>query len=151
MQIDYQKHDWYSGKDFWDDCNLYGNTNITIEAAPILPETYDEIKGTEFQYSALKEYAAVIGKVNPIEYFKRYEQTPQIEMLVKLGLFGVANELVNCRYGIVSNENARQPDIFLGIRKGRVKQLISRKGNIRFLKTMQAEKRMGQIWTGGTD
>lgn len=147
VQIDYQKHDWYSGKDFWDDCNLYGNTNITIEAAPILPETYDEIKGTEFQYSALKEYAAVIGKVNPIEYFKRYEQTPQIEMLVKLGLFGVANELVNCRYGIVSNENARQPDIFLGIRKGRVKQLISRKGNIRFLKTMQAEKRMGQIWT----
>ena len=117
VQIDYQKHDWYSGKDFWDDCNLYGNTNITIEAAPILPETYDEIKGTEFQYSALKEYAAVIGKVNPIEYFKRYEQTPQIEMLVKLGLFGVANELVNCRYGIVSNENARQPDIFLGIRK----------------------------------
>ena len=95
----------------------------------------------------MKEYAAVIGKVNPIEYFKRYEQTPQIEMLVKLGLFGVANELVNCRYGIVSNENARQPDIFLGIRKGRVKQLISRKGNIRFLKTMQAEKRMGQIWT----
>lgn len=146
-QIDYQKHSWYSGEDFWDDCNFSGNYRIGIEKAPILTDTYKEMKDTVFQYSALKEYTAVIGKVNPIEYFERYEQTPQIEMLVKLGLFDVVNELVNYRYGIVADENARQPDTFLGIRKERVKQLIKRKGSIRVLKVMQTEKRMGQTWT----
>lgn len=146
-QIDYHKHSWYSGEDFWDDCNLSGNYRIGIEKAPILTDTYKEMKDTVFQYSALKEYTAVIGKVNPIEYFERYEQTPQIEMLVKLGLFDVVNELVNYRYGIVADENARQPDTFLGIRKERVKQLIKWKGSIRVLKVMQTEKRMGQTWT----
>lgn len=146
-QIDYHKHSWYSGEDFWDDCNLSGNYRIGIKEAPILAGTYKEMKDTMFQYSALKEYAAVVGKVNPIEYFERYEQTPQIEMLVKLGLLDVVNELVNYRYGIVADENARQPDTFLGIRKERVKQLIKWKGSIRVLKVMQTEKRMGQTWT----
>lgn len=146
-QIDYHKHSWYSGEDFWDDCNLSGNYRIGIEEAPILTDTYKEMKDTVFQYCALKEYAAVVGKVNPIEYFERYEQTPQIEMLVKLGLLDVVNELVNYRYGIVADENARQPDTFLGIRKERVKQLIKWKGSIRVLKVMQTEKRMGQTWT----
>ena len=146
-QIDYHKHSWYSGEDFWDDCNLSGNYHIGIKEAPILAGTYKEMKDTMFQYSALKEYAAVVGKVNPIEYFERYEQTPQIEMLVKLGLLDVVNELVNYRYGIVADENARQPDTFLGIRKERVKQLIKWKGSIRVLKVMQTEKRMGQTWT----
>lgn len=146
-QIDYHKHSWYSGEDFWDDCNLSGNYRIGIKEAPILADTYKEMKDTMFQYSALKEYTAVIGKVNPIEYFERYEQTPQIEMLVKLGLFDVVNELVNYRYGIVADENARQPDTFLGIRKERVKQLIKWTGSICVLKVMQTEKRMGQTWT----
>lgn len=146
-QIDYHKHSWYSGEDFWDNCNLSGNYRIGIKEAPILAGTYKEMKDTMFQYSALKEYAAVVGKVNPIEYFERYEQTPQIEMLVKLGLLDVVNELVNYRYGIVADENARQPDTFLGIRKERVKQLIKWKGSIRVLKVMQTEKRMGQTWT----
>lgn len=33
LQIDYHKYNWYDGKDFWDDCNLYGNANITIGEA----------------------------------------------------------------------------------------------------------------------
>lgn len=42
LQIDYHKYNWYDGKDFWDDCNLYGNASITIGEAPILKETYQE-------------------------------------------------------------------------------------------------------------
>ena len=147
VQIDYHKHSWYSGKDFWDDCNLYGNANITIKEAPILSETYDEMKGTEFQYSALKEYVTEVKSVNPIEYLKRYQQTPQIEMLVKIGLFGVVKELVECHYGIVEDKDAKHPDTFLGIRKERVKQLIKHKGDVRILRVMQIEKRIGQTWT----
>lgn len=53
VQVDYNKHDPYVGKDFWDDCNLYGLSSIRINSGPILPETYDEMTGTMFQYSAM--------------------------------------------------------------------------------------------------
>ena len=146
MQIDYQKYDYYRGKNFWDDCNLYGNGNISIKNAPIMKETYEEMRGTIFQYSALREYAEQEG-VNLVTYFERYQQTPQIEMLVKIGLIGVVKQLLNCRYGIVVNQEARRPDKFLGIRKERVKQLIARNGEIEILEVMQMENRMNQTWT----
>lgn len=147
MQIDYQKHNPYSGEDFWDDCNLYGMNNITIDVAAIMPETFEEMKGTMFQYSALQEYVRCVGEVNPIGYLERYSQTPQIEVLVKMGMIGVVNALVKCHYGIVANQYASRPDVFLGIRKERVKQLIRKKGDVEILKVMQMEKRFGQNWT----
>lgn len=146
-QIDYQKHSVYSGEDYWDDCNLYGNANIVISGAPIMPETYREMAGTMFRYSALREYAEEVKDVNPIEYFERYQRTPQIEMLVKLGLTGVVKELIHYRYGIVACEFAKSPDVFLGIRKERVKQLIAEKGDIKFLEVMKMEYRMKRTWT----
>ena len=147
VQIDYHKHDPYMGKDFWDDCNLYGMANIPIGAGLIMSETYEEMKGTIFQYSALQEYAKNVREVNPIDYLERYSQTPQIEVLVKMGLTDVVEKLVKCYYGIVDDENARRPDQFLGIRKERVKQLIRKKGDTHLLRAMQMEKRQGQNWT----
>lgn len=147
VQIDYHKHDWYRNEDYWDDCNLYGLANIEIKAAPIMPETYEELKNTVFRYSGLKEYAKNMGKINPIDYLERYSQTPQIEILVKMGLTDVVEKLVKCYYGIVADENARRPDQFLGIRKERVKQLIRKKGDTKLLGVMQMEKRHGQNWT----
>lgn len=146
LQIDYHKCG-FDGKNFWDDCNLYGNANITVNAAPILYETYREMEGTIFKYSALQEYVKQAGEVNPIDYFNRYLQIPQIEMLVKLGLTGVVEQLLKCYCGIVVCQDAKSPDIFLGIRKDRVKQLIANKGDTSLLKVMQMEKRMQQMWT----
>ena len=146
-QIDYHKHNPYSGEDYWDDCNLYGMNNIRIESAPVLSQTYREMEGTLIQYCALEEYKKEVREVNAIEYMERYLQTPQIEMLVKMGLIGVVNELVRCRYGIVAGEYAKRPDQFLGIKKERVRQLIREKGDIELLKVMQMERRMDQNWT----
>lgn len=147
LQIDYHKHDPYLGKDFWDDCNLYGMNNIRVEAAQILPETYSEMNGTMFQYSALREFVAAAGDTNPIDYMERYSHTPQIEMLTKLGLTDVVKELVSCRYGIVYQQYAKRPDDFLGIRKEKVKLLIRYKGDVKILKIMQMERKLGQNWT----
>lgn len=147
IQIDYHKHNPYLGQDFWDDCNLYGMQNISIDAALIMPETYDEMKGTMFQYSALQEYGNSAKEVNPIEYLERYTQTPQLEILVKMGLTDVVEKLIKCYYGIVADENARRPDQFLGIRKERVKQLIKKKGDTQLLRVMQMEKYLGKNWT----
>ncbi|MEZ3467521.1 MAG: PcfJ domain-containing protein [Schaedlerella sp.] len=146
-QIDYHKHDPYRGQDFWDDCNLQGLNNISINAGQIMQETYEEMKETMFRYSALQEYAKSAGEINPIDYLERYSQTPQIEIMVKMGLDHVVEKLVKCYYGIIADQNARRPDHFLGIRKERVKQLIRKKGDIQLLEVMQMEKRHGQNWT----
>ena len=145
-QIDYHKHNPYIVEDFWDDCNLSGLGNISIGTGWVMGETYKELKGTMFQYSALKEYAQE-KDVNPISYLERYMETPQLEMLVKLGLPKIVDELVSGRYGIVKNKNAKRPDEFLGIRKARVKQLIEKQGDLEYLEAMQIERRMQQVWT----
>ena len=85
VQVDYNKHDPYVGRDFWDDCNLYGLSSIRINSGPILPETYGEMTGTMFQYSAMKEYAnSLMSVCNPVEYLECYMRTPQLEMLNQL-------------------------------------------------------------------
>lgn len=146
MQMDFHKHSTYSG-DFWDDCNLYGMANINVKEAHILPETYWNMEGTFLQYSAMKEFQVAAGEINPVDYIQRYIQTPQIEMLVKMGLIGVVKKLVRYEYGIVADNNANRAEAFLGIRKERVKQLIEKEGDTDILNVMQMEKRMEQRWT----
>lgn len=146
IQKDYHKHDPYSGKDFWDDCNMY-ISNICIKPAHIMMETYSNMRGTFLQYSAIEDYQRAAGMINPVEYLERYIQMPQIEMLVKLGLIKTVDELVRRHYGIVSDIDAQRPDVFLGIRKELVKLLRQHKGDPEILRVMQMEKRMGKTWT----
>lgn len=147
VQIDYNKHDWYRNEDFWDDCNLYGLANIDIKAAPIMPETYEELKNTIFRYSGLKEYAAQEQEVNPIRYLQNYQKTPQIEMLVKLGLSEIAKGINEGRTGIIVDASAKRLDALLGIRRERTKKLIEEKGDARLLRVLQIEKSLDQHWT----
>ena len=146
-QTDYCKYNPFDGKDFWDDCNLSGMSNILVKETFLLPEFEQTLKGTILQYSAIGLYAAENGKVNAKDYLERYQKTPQIEILVKLKLYGIVESLVDHRYGIVADINARRPDQFLGIRQDRLKLLINRKGSLNLLKVLQIEKRMEQNWT----
>ena len=146
-QIDYHKHSWVDGKDYWDDCNLYGNANITIHAGRILPHTYREMQGTIFQYSALQEYEKMVPEVNPVSYLERCLDIPQLEMIVKMGLSEIAASMVRCECGIIADTNAKRLDKFLGIRKERTQQLIKSKGNCALLEVMKMEKNLKQNWT----
>ena len=147
VQIDYHKHSWYEGKNFWDDCNLAGISNIVIKEGKILPETYPEMQDTVFRYSGLKEYAAKEGKVLPIDYLERYQQIPQLEMLSKMGLTEIVKRITRGECGVIENQNAKRLNDFLGIRKERTNQLIQADGNRELLNVMQAEKRLDQHWT----
>lgn len=146
-QIDYHKHSPYSGENYWDDCNLYGMNSIVIKSAMILSETYEEIKGTMFQYCALKEYAEKTGEVNMVDYLERYLEFPQIEMLAKLGMTRIVTALINNKYSIQTDETAKRPDMFLGIRKERVKMLIEEQGDIDLLNVMKIECRLQRNWS----
>lgn len=147
VQRDYCKHNPWSGIDFWDDCNLGGLNSIRTREAQIMPETYENMAGTFLEYSALEEYERAAGEVNAENYLVQYIQLPQIEMLVKLGLFHVAGELIRGRNSIVSDTEADRADTFLGIRKDRVKQLIKHQGDPSILCAMQMEKQTGQRFT----
>ena len=147
LQIDYHKHNPYTGKDFWDDCNLSGIANISIKEAPVLPETWENMRETMFRYSGMQEYAKSEHQFNPIQYLERYRQMPQIEMLVKIGLPEIVKKLLGYGFGIVYDEHAKTPDTFLGIRKCRVRQLIQKKGNADLLEAMKTEYQMGCVWT----
>lgn len=147
VQKDFQKYNPYTGRDFWDDCNLSGNSSIWIKAGKIMPETHENMKGTFLRYSALKEYEEAARELNPVDYLERYIQTPQIEMLVKLGLTKVVELLVRCHYDIVADVDANRVDSFLGIRKERTRQLMRHRGDIEILKIMQMEKRKGMNWS----
>lgn len=148
IQTDFKKHDPWRNEDFWDDCNLYGLNNISIKEAPVLPESWKNIKGTCLQYSAAEEYVAAVKKnINLNEYMKRYKQIPQLEMIVKLKLYGVADSMIRCECGIIEDSKAERPDAFLGIRKNDLGLLMEKEGNADILRVLQIEKRMNQQWT----
>ena len=148
VQIDYNKHNPYSGKDFWDDCNLSGLSNITISDGLIMPETFDNLEGTYLKYCALREYCMAAGvERNPITYLKRYIEIPQIEMLVKFKLNGLVNNLLHYAEGIIKNKNAKRLDEFIGIRKERIKLLMAGNEDYKLLKVLQMESAMNQTWT----
>ena len=147
VQIDYQKHSWYEGKDYWDDCNLAGLSNIVIGEGKILPETYREMQDTAFRYSGLEEYADKGGKVNPIDYLERYQQIPQLEILSKMGLTEIVRRITRGECGVIEDQNAKRLDDFLGIQRERTDQLIRTGGNGKLLDAMKTEKRLDQHWT----
>ena len=148
-QVDYHKHNPYTGNDFWDDCNLDGLKNITIKEAGLYPEFAETLKGTELQYSQITEFIkhADDYKVNAFTYLERYRETPQIEMLVKLKLYEIVKKLARCEYGILQNEKANRLENFLGINKDKIKLLIEAEGNVDMLRVLQMEKRYKQHWT----
>lgn len=51
------------------------------------------IAGTQYQYSAL-EIATAKTKVNPLYYLSCYDKEPKLEILYKMGLYGVAQQIL---------------------------------------------------------
>lgn len=147
VQIDFHKHSGYSGEDFWDDCNLSGNANITIREAKVMPETYQALKESYLRYSALEIFQEAAGDVNVVDYLERYIQTPQIEMLVKTNMIQIVKRLVRCNYGIISDEKADRMERFLGIRKERIRMLSDAGGDTDLLNVLKQEKRLKEVWT----
>lgn len=147
VQIDYHKHSPYSGQDFWDDCDLYGMAHISINEGLIMPETYEHFKGSCMEYSALNIYEnSQRGAINPIKYMRAYMDFPQIEMLVKMGLHGVAEDIITgwCRN---IDTSAKNPADFLGIRKEQLRMLIDKQGDKDIWRALRFERSFGQQWT----
>ena len=148
VQIDYHKHDLYRNEDFWDDCNLYGLADIDIKAAPIMPETYEELKNTIFRYSGLKEYDEQAQEVNPIRYLQNYQKTPQIEILAKLGLSEIVKG-INEGTPELLWMHLRKVGCVAGNSKGTYKKAYRRKGRCAPFESSADRKEPGSALDGG--
>lgn len=140
-QTDYHKYSNYSG-DFWDDHNLSGMNKISIAAARVYPGTYRSLKSTFLKWSAAEEYAKHDAVYNLKDYMIQYIQLPQLEMIVKMKLYGVADAALRYDHSAI-NRYAEKVEDFLMIRKERIKDLISVQGCINYLKAWQFEKEQG--------
>ena len=146
-QTDYHKNNCHTG-DYWDDCNLYGMSNIPIYEGFIYPKMTENLKGTILQYSSIELYQKQgPEKINAIKYMERYREWPQIEMLVKMGLTGLVKEMTYGYCGIICNSEAKRIDEFLGINKNHVKDLIEEHGDADFVKALKWEKQIGMHWS----
>ena len=144
-QIDYQKQNPYSGKAYWEDTNICGMRHIEIPEGRIMPESYSALIGTEFQYCAVQEYEYMAGKENMIRYLKMYRTTPQLEMLVKMGLRALVDAILNGR--ITVNIYAKRFDALVGINQIHAKKLVRSGGDLSLLRAMRMEKDLEQNWT----
>lgn len=145
-RTDFHKMD-YKGKTFWDDCNLYGMGNIPIKEGAVYPKSYAFLKGTILQYSGAGEYNKHVHTYNMAAYMETYIRFPEIEMFVKAKMFGIVEELLHSRFGVLVNDKAQNPYDMLGIYKSRLKYLSNSQGDIKLLKILQWERRVGAHWT----
>ncbi len=141
VQIDYQKHSSWDGRDFWDYKNLEGLNNITREKG-LYYDSRKELAGTEFEYTGIEEYLQKRGKVDLIDFFMGYRRIPELEMVVKMKLWELAERIINTR-GNPGDEldlEAETPWEKLKIRKTDLPYLIKEEGNMKMLEILQLEK-----------
>lgn len=147
--LDYHKHDCWTGKEFWDDCNLYGLANITRKPGNIAPQS--SLEGTIFEHCGLKEFArdeAEQGKkIDPSDYIRKYVDHPELEYYSKLGLYKLVEELVNgYRLDTVQvDRKAVKPADLLMIRGERLGKFRELHGSIYALQLFQMERRIGKV------
>lgn len=148
VQQDYNKHNPYTGNDFWDDCNLYGMSNITYDdTAPLHPASFKEIKKGYMRYSALEEYMKHVPYTKtitrkPSEYLRLYHKYRCTEMLTKLHLIRLVNHLIGAwDVGVFINAYSKNAADVLRINKNRVRVLQEYRGDITVLRVLQAERK----------
>lgn len=147
-QTDFQKYDGYRGKNYWDDCNLYGMNSISIGKAVIHPDSWKNLKESEFQYCQLEEYCREVKEeMNILRYLECYRRIPQMEILVKMGLSAFVKEILSGNEHMIKNKKGKRLDDFLGIHKERIAMFMQQKGKVSLLRILQAEKELEEKWT----
>ncbi len=146
---DYHLYSTYTGENEWCDHNIGGmGAQIRENPAEVYPGTYEALRDTDFRYCALREYAGYAGKVGLADYLDAFRKYPQMEHLVKAGLYGIVEKIVGYgNAGILADGNADRPEEALGIRKNHMRLLQGQRGDTRLLNVLRAEKEAGTAWT----
>jgi hypothetical protein len=123
IQKDYQIRDNYVGGQYWIPNNTPGLSTIKPKAGLLWPDSF--IAGTCLEYSQIFEYAERYEETRIDSYLETYMHWPQIEMVIKMGMWGLAKNMVNDPWSVIRriNESGRTPAAFLMIAKNKIKTL----------------------------
>lgn len=90
----------------------------------------------------MPEYIKAIKTVNPEDYLETWEDIPQVEQLVKAGLFALAQDCFHKAGEMKKVLKASTGSLskMLGIDGQKLKRLCEQNGNIAYLKWLQYEK-----------
>ena len=145
---DYQLYNGYTAKAEWHDHNIGGiGPQISEKPAAVYPGTYENLKNTDFQYCGIREYMENCDNVNLTDYFDAYRAFPQIEHLVKMGLYKIVRQIVTYNhFMMIADKDAVRPEQVLGIKKQHLKLLIKHNGDEQLLYVLQTEKKAGGTW-----
>lgn len=147
---DYHLYSPWSGRNDWCDHNIGGiGARIKEDVATVYPGTYEALKQTDYKYCALENYMEDYDNVALPDYLEMYNQYPQTEMLVKLGLSKMVSRLLDeawRRSEYIKNPTAKRIDEFFGINQRHIKLLLDTGGDPVMLKVLQIENEMELSW-----
>ena len=107
----------------------------------IYPKTLSKaIKGTEYQYCALKEYlhGSTRKRIMPFYYLKEYRRYPFLEYLVKAGMYQLAYELTQTSYySSPIKKDGKTLSQILGVKKQEVPMIRELDMSMKQLKAYQ--------------
>jgi len=129
------------GDIFWDDKNLYGMYSIVLCNGPVYIRniTQKMFEGTQYKYCSM-ELLKNEQKFAPVAYLTKYEEMPQLEMMVKVGLKKLAIQI--SKYDFVEGN---KPWEILGINKKQFNRMREINGGRLELLWMEYEMQKNRI------
>ena len=140
--LDYQYTDNWTGQTSWYDHNIPGLKTIDWPNGAVWPGSFEALAGSAFQYSAMREYSLWHKEINVKRYFDRYLECPAMEMLVKMNIRKLAEDVIihGCRNICPRGRSAAE---VLQLPAAEAKRFIREDGSARQLKLMQMKAERG--------
>lgn len=118
-----------------------------VSAGRVYPRTIPGLAKRELHCTGLPEYIKKMRIVNPEKYLEVWATIPQVEQIVKAGLFSLARDCLKRSGDFRKNlkDSTGPLSKMLGIDGQKLKRLCEQNGNTTYLKWLQYEKESNVI------
>lgn len=142
---DFCYYDGWTDKTEWYDRNSSGMYSYQSPKGFLYEPSLANIKKSAFKYCAIDRFLSKYPKSDIHGYFKAYRRYPQLEYLVKIQLWKLAEPLTANFYQTNDMDMvAARPEDMLGIQKKDIPYLVEQEGNITILNICRLQKQTGQ-------
>lgn len=142
---DFCYYDGWTDKTEWYDRNSSGMYSYQSPKGFLYEPSLANIKKSAFKYCAIDRFLSKYPKSDIHGYFKAYRRYPQLEYLVKMQLWKLAEPLTANFYQTNDMDMAAaRPEDMLGIQKKDIPYLVEQEGNIKILNICRLQKQTGQ-------
>ena len=142
---DFCIHDGWTRECSWYDRNFSGMYSYQSAKGFLYEPSLVNISKSAFKYCTIDKFIEKYPKSDIYGYFKAYKRYPQLEYLVKMQLWGLAEPLAANVYNTNDMDmTADKPADILGIQKKDIPYLTEYEGNITVLYICRLQKQTGQ-------